>query len=106
MARTYEGGCHCGRVRFRVSSDLSRVVVCNCSICTKKGLHFTFLAPKGFQLRAGLRYCRLLHRQQCLGPAARGAPVHLAVVSAVKRRPGLAPQGVMVWPGWSCRAQG
>jgi hypothetical protein len=29
------------------------VTACNCSICTKKGLHFAFLAPKLFQLRAG-----------------------------------------------------
>jgi len=29
------------------------VTACNCSICTKKGLHFVFLAPKSFQLRAG-----------------------------------------------------
>ena len=53
MAQTYEGGCHCGRVRFRVTADLSRVTDCNCSICTKKGLHFAFLTPKSFQLRAG-----------------------------------------------------
>ena len=53
MLATYEGGCHCGQVRFRVQGDLDDVSVCNCSICTKKGLHFTFLPPKNFQLRAG-----------------------------------------------------
>ncbi len=31
MLKTYEGGCHCGRVRFRVTGDLARVVECNCS---------------------------------------------------------------------------
>ena len=35
--KTYEGGCHCGRVRFRVTADLSGVADCNCSVCTKKG---------------------------------------------------------------------
>jgi hypothetical protein len=40
-------------VRFECTSDLAVVTACNCSICTKKGLHFTFLAPKSFQLRAG-----------------------------------------------------
>ena len=35
---TYEGGCHCGRVRFRVTADLDRVSECNCSMCTKKGI--------------------------------------------------------------------
>ena len=51
--RTFTGGCHCGQVRFECTTDLSMVTACNCSICTKKGLHFTFLAPTSFQLRAG-----------------------------------------------------
>jgi hypothetical protein len=52
-SKTYTGGCHCGQVRFECTSDLAMVTACNCSICTKKGLHFTFLDPKSFQLRAG-----------------------------------------------------
>jgi len=53
-ARTqnYTGGCHCGMVRFECTADLAVVTACNCSICTKKCLHFTFVAPKSFQLRA------------------------------------------------------
>src|SRR6266849_1285739 len=51
--KTYTGGCHCGLVRFECTTDLAMVTACNCSICTKKGLHFAFLAPKSFQLRAG-----------------------------------------------------
>jgi hypothetical protein len=53
---TYQGGCHCGKVRFTVTADLAKeqVVDCNCSICTKKGfLHlivdldqFCFLTPE------------------------------------------------------------
>ena len=54
MKRTYRGSCHCGRVRFEADIDLEAGAVrCNCSICTKKGLHFTFLPPGSFQLRAG-----------------------------------------------------
>jgi hypothetical protein len=52
-SKTFTGGCHCGQVRFECTTDLATVTACNCSICTKKGLHFTFLAPKDFQLRAG-----------------------------------------------------
>lgn len=52
-SKTYTGGCHCGQVRFECTTDLAMVTACNCSICTKKGLHFTFLDPKSFQLRAG-----------------------------------------------------
>src|SRR6202163_4655306 len=51
--KTYTGGCHCGRVRCECTTDLAMFTACNCSICTKKGLHFAFLAPKNFVLRAG-----------------------------------------------------
>ena len=52
-SKTYTGGCHCGQVRFECTTDMAMVTACNCSICTKKGLHWTFLAPQRFQLRAG-----------------------------------------------------
>ena len=51
--KTFTGGCHCGLVRYECTSDLAMVTACNCSICTKKGLHFTFVAPKSFRLDAG-----------------------------------------------------
>jgi hypothetical protein len=40
MLRQYEGGCHCGRVRFCIEVDLAENVIgeCDCSICTKKGI--------------------------------------------------------------------
>ncbi len=50
---TLTGGCHCGLVRFECTTDLAVVTACNCSICTKRGLHFTFVQPGRFQLRAG-----------------------------------------------------
>jgi hypothetical protein len=50
---TYEGGCHCGRVRFRVTADLSRVSDCNCSVCTKKGFLHLIVAPEQFELLSG-----------------------------------------------------
>jgi hypothetical protein len=51
--RTYEGGCHCGRVRFRVSTEETRVVDCNCSICRMKGYLHLIVPPEGFTLLAG-----------------------------------------------------
>jgi hypothetical protein len=50
---TYEGGCHCGRVRFRVKSDFRRVSECNCSVCTKKGFLHLIVARTDFELLAG-----------------------------------------------------
>jgi hypothetical protein len=48
-----EGGCHCGRVRFRVRADLDRVSECNCSICTKKGILHLIVPPEQFELLSG-----------------------------------------------------
>src|SRR3974377_657578 len=53
MTQTMAGGCHCGRVRFRVTADLSRVTECNCSICTKKGFLHLIVPLEAFQLLSG-----------------------------------------------------
>ncbi len=38
---TYRGGCHCGRTRFEVDGELTRISECNCSICSKSAfLHW------------------------------------------------------------------
>jgi len=51
--RTYEGGCHCGRVHFRVTASLSRVSYCNCSMCAKKGFLHLIVPPERFELLSG-----------------------------------------------------
>ncbi len=48
-----EGGCHCGRVRFRVAADLDRVTACNCSMCTKKGFLHLIVPQERFELLSG-----------------------------------------------------
>jgi hypothetical protein len=53
MRQTYEGGCHCGRVRFRVTAGLSTVTYCNCSMCTKKGFLHVIVPKKDFELVSG-----------------------------------------------------
>jgi hypothetical protein len=36
--RTYQGGCHCGALRFRLrSEEIHSGIRCNCSICIRKG---------------------------------------------------------------------
>jgi hypothetical protein len=50
---TFTGGCHCGRVRFRVTAELDRVSECNCSMCTKKGILHLIVARDRFELLAG-----------------------------------------------------
>ena len=49
----YEGGCHCGKVRFRVRADLARASLCNCSICAKKGFIHLIVPKPDFELISG-----------------------------------------------------
>ena len=53
MLATYEGGCHCGQVRFRVQGDLDNVSECNCSICTMKGIVHLVVPRERFELLRG-----------------------------------------------------
>jgi len=51
--QTYEGGCHCGRVRLRIEADLEQIGECNCSICTKKGILHLVVPLDRFRLLQG-----------------------------------------------------
>jgi hypothetical protein len=53
MLETREGGCHCGRVRFRAEVDLDLLSSCSCSICTKKGILHLGSDPASFELLRG-----------------------------------------------------
>jgi hypothetical protein len=51
--KTYEGGCHCGGVRYRVTLALDQVMTCNCSICSKSGTALAFAPATRFTLLSG-----------------------------------------------------
>ena len=51
--QTYEGGCHCGAVRFRVTATLDGVTECNCSMCSKKGFLHLIVPQSQFELLRG-----------------------------------------------------
>lgn len=51
--RSYSGGCHCGKVRFRVTGDLTQATICNCSVCTKKGFVHLIVPLSDFELEHG-----------------------------------------------------
>lgn len=54
MSTTYTGGCHCGRVRFRVEGpDSLTVSQCNCSICSRSGYLALIVSAKRFELLQG-----------------------------------------------------
>jgi len=50
---THTGGCHCGAVRFEVTTTLEDVLDCNCSVCTRKGFLHLIVAPEDFRLVEG-----------------------------------------------------
>jgi hypothetical protein len=39
----YKGSCHCGNVAFEVEAELTGVMACNCSICSRKGALMWFV---------------------------------------------------------------
>jgi hypothetical protein len=47
------GGCHCGRVRFRVRVEKLEALDCNCSICSKKGFLHVIVPKDAFELLSG-----------------------------------------------------
>ncbi len=49
----YRGGCHCGAVAFEVEGELSEVIECNCSICTRKAYLHWIVPPQRFGLLRG-----------------------------------------------------
>ncbi|WP_300299624.1 GFA family protein [Ferrovibrio sp.] len=52
-ATVHKGGCHCGAVRYEVTTALEPVITCNCSICSRKGTLLTFVPADAFKLLAG-----------------------------------------------------
>ena len=46
----YKGSCHCGQVAFEVEGELTQVIECNCSICSKKGALQWGVSPASFHL--------------------------------------------------------
>jgi hypothetical protein len=99
--KTYEGGCHCGAVRFRVEADLSTVYACNCSICSKMGWRLAFAPAAQFQLLSGADtlsdyqfHKKRIHHQFCRtcgirsfthGPGKDGAPMYSINVRCLDR---------------------
>jgi hypothetical protein len=51
--KTYSGSCHCGKVRFAVTAEITSASMCNCSICSRAGWLMVSVAPEHFTLEAG-----------------------------------------------------
>ncbi len=49
----HHGGCHCGAVRWQADTGVDKGLVCNCSICTKRGSILHFVPDTSFTLESG-----------------------------------------------------
>lgn len=51
---TYQGGCHCGAVRFAAESPpIEAAMSCNCSFCIRQGALLAFVPASAFNLLSG-----------------------------------------------------
>jgi len=50
---TYSGSCHCGAVRYAVTTTIETVLACNCSICRRSGSLLAFVPESAFALERG-----------------------------------------------------
>jgi glycosyltransferase involved in cell wall biosynthesis len=99
MVNWQAGGCHCRAVRFEVRASLDQALVCNCSVCVKKGfLHLLdaarLLVDRGVGFRCeiigeGRQRAELESRLRELGLeqhiVLRGALSHDEVIDAYRR---------------------
>jgi hypothetical protein len=53
--KTYQGSCHCGRVKFEADVDVrvAGTSKCNCTSCWKKRMWNTKVAPESFRPLSG-----------------------------------------------------
>ena len=50
---TSSGSCHCGAVRFEISTDFPELTTCNCSICKRKNALMVKVHERDFRLVSG-----------------------------------------------------
>ena len=53
---TYLGHCHCGEVRFEITTDFPELTTCDCSICRMKNALMVKVHEDNFHLIQGQEY--------------------------------------------------
>ena len=48
--RQHKGSCHCGAVRFEITSSLAELTTCDCSLCVKKNALMVKVHESQFRL--------------------------------------------------------
>lgn len=57
--RTYQGSCHCGRVRFKLQAHITTALECNCSFCRRLGALWLGAPEPDLKVLAGGEYLTL-----------------------------------------------
>ena len=72
MISTYNGGCHCGGLRFEAELDLSAgTIKCNCSYCVKSRFWLVRTEIENFRASGEAKDYRGGRRASFLLPAVR-----------------------------------
>ena len=50
---SHKGSCHCGAVAFEVEGEIQGAIMCNCSICHRKGAPLWFVPAGSLKLLTG-----------------------------------------------------
>lgn len=50
---TWQGSCHCGAIRFAITSDIPELTTCDCSLCRRRGAVMVKVHESDFKLLAG-----------------------------------------------------
>jgi hypothetical protein len=53
MQKRYEGSCHCGAVKFAITTDFPELTTCDFSICYRKNALMVKVSENDFELLAG-----------------------------------------------------
>ncbi|MCH8619196.1 GFA family protein [Undibacterium sp. TS12] len=51
--QSYQGSCHCGAVRFEITTDFPELTTCDCSICHRKNALMVKVHESQFRLVTG-----------------------------------------------------
>jgi hypothetical protein len=91
----YEGGCHCGAVRYEVDLDLDKGTLrCNCSLCSKARAWFAFAPFETFRYTRGGEADQIHYRWT---PANRDRPnltYHICSTCGIRTHAdGMGPEG-------------
>lgn len=56
LRQKYQGSCHCGSIKFEISTEIPELTTCDCSICSRKNALMVKVHQDEFLLINGVQY--------------------------------------------------